>query len=60
MTIEINKAQSAYIYRVDPKNKLNIERRKNVHGARWCFFMTTDSPNEAKRILLKLALEGDE
>lgn len=54
MTIEISRGQSPYKYQIDPDNPLIIERKLNRHNARWCFYMTTDSPNESKRILLTL------
>lgn len=38
-------------YQISPKNALIIEQRAALPGARWCFYMVADSPNEAKRIL---------
>lgn len=35
MTIEINRAGSVYIYRINPHNLRLIDRRKNVHRGRW-------------------------
>ena len=33
--IEINRAGSEYIYRVNPNNPRLVDRRKNVHRGRW-------------------------
>lgn len=35
MTIEINRQNSMYIYRVNPWNPRLIDRRLNRHRARW-------------------------
>ena len=50
-----------YAYRIAPHNAIVIERRVERPGARFCFYMTTDSRNEANRILSVLCgvTEGD-
>lgn len=42
-------------FRIAPNKPLIIEWRADLPDARWCFFMVTDSPNEAKRILAALS-----
>lgn len=54
MTIEINRANSPYIYRTNPINPRIIDRRKNKHGARWEWFRLCQSDEEARAALLKL------
>lgn len=41
-------------YRIAPKKPLIIESKVDIPNARWCFYMATDSPNEAKRIVAVL------
>jgi hypothetical protein len=41
-------------YRICPTNRLVIERKPDPSMVRWCFYMVTDSPAEAKRILAVL------
>lgn len=47
------------IYRICPTKPLVIERGIEPNPARWYFYMVTDSPNEAKRILGVLNEEAD-
>jgi hypothetical protein len=39
------------IYRICPTRPLVIERSIEPNAARWYFYMVTDSPYEAKRII---------
>lgn len=55
MTIEINKAKSIYVYRIDPKDTRNIERKENKFRSRWYFYARRDTPQEAKRALMAMA-----
>lgn len=45
-------------FRIAPKNAIVIEWKADLPGAQWCFYMVTDSPNEAKRILT--VLQGEQ
>lgn len=42
-------------FRIAPDNPIVIEWQLRCDGARYCFYMVADSPNEAKRILKVLA-----
>jgi len=59
MTIEINKAQSPWIYRISPIDPLLVERRHNKRGARWLWYLHRDTPAEAKAALLQLGKEEE-
>lgn len=47
-------------FRIDPGNPIVIQWQLRREGARFCFYMVADSPNEAKRIVkvLERSLDG--
>lgn len=57
MALEIQRPHSKYMYRIDPKDPRNVDRRENKHGARWYFYARRDTINEAKAALLQLERE---
>lgn len=52
--IEINRAGSEYIFRINPHNSRLIDRRKNVHRGRWERFAAYRTEEEARTEILKL------
>lgn len=54
MTIEMQRKDSPYIYRLNPDTPQVIDRRPNKRGARWQPFRLLPSATEAKIALLKL------
>lgn len=60
MTLELTPSTSPYQYRISATDKRLIERRLNKAGARWLFYKICDSPNDAKRALLKLRASDEQ
>lgn len=58
--IEINRAGSEYIYKIDEKDNRLIRRRFNRHNARWEDFRICASAEGATKTLLKLEAEKDD
>ena len=54
MTLEISTGKLVYQYRISDRDPRRIEWRENKHGARWTDYLYADSPQEAKRRLLRL------
>jgi hypothetical protein len=52
--IEINRANSLYIFRVNMYNDREIDFRRNQHNARWKRLAVYDSAEEARTVLLQL------
>jgi hypothetical protein len=50
----------AYTFQICPTNKLIIEWKADLPGARWCFYRVCDSPNDAKRSLAAINGESKE
>jgi hypothetical protein len=59
MTIEINHANSPFVYRIDPKDARNIWRRENKLASKWYFYLRRDTIPEARRTLLQLQGKDD-
>jgi hypothetical protein len=58
--IEINRANSPWIYRINPYNPRLIDRRKNKHFARWSPYQTFDTEEEARNTLLQIERQARE
>lgn len=52
--IEINRAKSIYIFRINPYNDREIDRRLNRHGARWERYSQHGTPAEARATLFAI------
>lgn len=52
--IEINRAKSIYIFRINPYNDREIDRRLNRHGARWERYSQHSTPDEARTTLFAI------
>jgi len=48
-----------HLFRICPTNKLMIEWKADLPGARWGFYRICDSPNDAKRSLSAINGEVD-
>lgn len=51
LTWATERQRMRHTFQIAPTNNIVIEWKADLPGARWCFYMVTDSPNEAKRIL---------
>lgn len=60
MTIELKRKDSPYIYRVNPHQTRNVDRRENRHGARWKHFSHHDSTFAAIEALVKIERDTKE
>lgn len=58
MTIEIARGDATTVYRVNPTNPCQIDWRENRHKARWQYFCTCASPQEATTVLLAIQREA--
>lgn len=62
MSITIQRGKSEYVYRINPYQPREIDRKPNRHRARWERYTTCASAEGATKMLLKLETEseGDE
>lgn len=60
MTIEVNRRDSKYTYRVNPYNSCMIDRRVNRHGAKWEWYATRATADDTRKYLLQLEKESKE
>jgi hypothetical protein len=60
MSIEVNRKDSKYTYRINPYNPRIIDCRVNRHGARWMWYGIRNTPEEARAYLLQLEKEAKE
>lgn len=54
MTLEISRATSPYVFRINPDNPRLIDRKPNKPGARWKMFRLCTSEEVARLALLAL------
>jgi hypothetical protein len=54
VTIEINRAHSLYIFRINPFSPRIIDRRLNRHGARWETYHVCNSEEQARKLIYEL------
>lgn len=55
--IEINRKDSQWIFRINPYNGTEIDRRANRNAARWYFFARRATPEDTRDYLLQLEKE---
>lgn len=62
MTLELTAGKSRYQYRISPSDKCSIQRRINKHGARWEYYTTCQTAQDAKAALLAMqdGAEGEQ
>ncbi len=58
MTIELARRNATTVYRVNPTNPCQIDWRENRHKARWLYFCTCASRDEAKTVLMAIQKEA--
>lgn len=58
--IEINRAGSEYIYKLNEMNGRQIMRRKNRHNARWVHWQYALTEESARAMLMKIQKEDEE
>jgi len=59
MAIELMTPDGSTVYRVNPADKCEVQRRANRRGARWEHEGYCTSPEEARRAVLHLRWQGE-
>jgi hypothetical protein len=60
MTIELNRKDSQWIYRINPFSPTCIDRRANRSAARWYWYARRATPEDALKYLLELEKQNKE